>query len=93
MTTPALHGSCLASLLLEPQMTPFALAMKGVLGVQSVGLRPQCMAGLAFLHRLAFTPDIAPSLILVVALGAGHPAGFMQLVAEDHRRLATGAWT
>ncbi len=53
-------------------MAPFALAMRGVLNIQAAGLRPQTMAGLALCHRLAFLPDGAPSLVVVMALGAGH---------------------
>jgi hypothetical protein len=90
MTTPALYGSCRPSLLLKPQMTPFALAMKGIPGVQAACLRPQTMAGLALLHRLPLAPDVAPPPIVVMALGAVNPPGFMQPVAELHRWFAAG---
>jgi hypothetical protein len=86
MTTTALCGSSRPSLLLKPQMAPFTLAMKGILGVHAACLWPQAVAGLALLHRLPFVPDIAPPPIVVMALGAAYPPGFMELVAELHRR-------
>ena len=76
--------------MLKPQMAPFTLAMKGILGVQAAGLRPQAVSGLAFLHRLPFVPDVALPPIVVMALGAAHPPGFMELVAELNRRLTAG---
>jgi len=91
MTTPALYGPCRPSLLLKPQMAPFTLAVKGILGVQAACLRRQAVAGLALLHRLPFVPDVAPPLIVVMALGAAYPPGFMELVAELHRRFPTGS--
>jgi hypothetical protein len=87
MTTLALYGACLPSLLPQPQMAPFTLAMIGVLHIQAAGLRPQTVADLALCNRLPFTPDVAPSLVVVVALGAGHAPGFVHPVAELHRRL------
>ena len=61
--------------------------MKGILGVQAAGLRRQAVAGLALLHRLPLAPDVAPALIVVMALGAAHSPGFMHLMAELDRRL------
>jgi hypothetical protein len=87
MTTLALYGACLPSLLPQPQMAPFTLAMMGVLHIQAAGLRPQTVAGLALCHRLPFTPDVALSLVVVMALGAGHAPGFVHPVAELHRGL------
>lgn len=90
MTTPALYGASRPSLLLEPQMAPFTLAMEGILQVRAAGLGPQAVAGLAWLHRLALVPDVAPPLILVMALGAGHPPDIVQPMAERHRGLSAG---
>ena len=90
MTILALYGACLTSLLPQPQMAPFALAMIGVLQVQAAGLRPQTVAGLALCHRLPFTPDVALSLVVVMALVARHSTGFVPPVAEFHRRLLSG---
>ena len=90
MTIPALYGACLPSLLPQPQMTPFTLAMISVLHIQAAGLRSLTVAGLALCHRLAFLPDVAPALEVVMALGAGHTPGFVHPVAEFHRRLTAG---
>jgi len=87
MTIPALYRACLPSLLPQPQVAPLALPMQGVFRIQAAGLRPQTMANLALRHRLPFTPDIALSLVIVVALGAGYAPGFVHPVAELHRRL------
>jgi hypothetical protein len=91
MTTPAGYGSCQPTPLLELQMAPFTLAMKGILQVRGPGLSPESVAGPAWLHRLALVPNIAPVPIVVVALGAGHPASFMDLVTELHRGLTVAA--
>jgi len=90
MTSLALYGACLPSLLPQPQMAPFTLAMISVLHIQAAGLRPQTVAGLALCHRLPFMPDVAPALVVVMALGAGHTPGFVHPVAELHRRLRPG---
>ena len=90
MTSLALYGACLPSLLPQAQMAPFTLAMISVLHVQAAGLRPQTVAGLALCHRLPFMPDVAPALVVVMALSAGHPPGFVHPVAELHRRLTAG---
>jgi hypothetical protein len=68
-------------------MAPFTLAMIGVFHIQAAGFRPQTVASLALFHRLPFTPEVAPSLVVVMALGAGHSPGFVHAVAELHRRL------
>lgn len=91
MTTPAGYGSCQPTPFLELQMAPFTLALKGILQGRGPGLGPEAVAGLAFLHRLPLVPSIAPTPIVVVALGAGHPAGFMDLVTELHRGLTVAA--
>jgi hypothetical protein len=90
MATLAFYGSGLLSLLPHPQMASFTLAMEGILQVRAAGLRPQAMTGLALFHRLPFMPDIAPPLIVVMALGACHPPGLVDPVAELHRRLPPG---
>jgi hypothetical protein len=90
MATLAFYGPSLLSLLPHPQMTPFTLAMIGILQVRAAGFRPQAMAGLAFFHRLPFMPDITPPLIFMMALGACHPPGLVDPVAEHHRRLPPG---
>ena len=87
MTSLALYGACLPPLLPQSQMAPFTLPMIGVLPIQAAGLRPQTVTGLALFHRLPFLPDVAPSLVVVMALGAGHSPGFVYPVAELHRRL------
>ncbi len=91
MTTAALYRTGRPSLLLKPQMAPLTLAMEGSLQVQAASLGPQAVAGLALLHRLALAPDVALPLIFVMALGAGHPPGLVQPVAEWNRRLTAGA--
>ena len=90
MTSLALYGACLPSLLPQPQMAAFTLAMISVLHIQAAGLRSQAVAGLALCHRLAFMPDVAPALVIVMALGAGHTLGLVHPVAELHRRLTPG---
>jgi hypothetical protein len=90
MTTLAFYGARLPPLLPQPQMAPFALAMQGVLGVQTASLRPQTVAGRAFFHRLPFMPNVALPLILVMTLGAGHLPGFVYAVAELNRWLTPG---
>jgi hypothetical protein len=90
MTSLTLYGAGPPSLLPQPQMAAFTLAMIGVLHVRAAALRPQTVAGLALGHRLAFTPDVAPALVVMMALGAGHPPGFVDPVAELHRRLTPG---
>jgi hypothetical protein len=77
MTSLTLYGACLPSLLPQPQMAPFTLAMIGVLQIEAARLRPQPVAGLAFGHRHPFLPDVAPALVVVMALSAGHPPDFM----------------
>jgi hypothetical protein len=87
MTTPALCRSSRPSLLLKPQMTPFTLAMKGILGVHAACHRRQAVAGLAFLDRLTLAPDVAPPPIVVMALGAAYSPSFVQLMVELNRQL------
>jgi hypothetical protein len=87
MTTLALDGASRTSLLPQAQMAAFTLAMISVLRIQAAGFRPQTVASLALFHRLPFMPDVALSLVLVMALGAGHLPGVMHPVAELHRRL------
>ena len=90
MTALAGYGTRLPSLLPQPQMAPFTLAMISVLQIQAASLRPQAVAGLAFCHRLPFMPDVAPALVVVMALGAGHTPGLVDPVAEFHRRFTAG---
>jgi hypothetical protein len=90
MAILALYGAGLPSLLPQPQMAAFTLAMISVLHIRAAGLRMQTVAGLALCHRLAFMPDVAPALVFVMTLGTGHPPGFMHPVAELHRRLTPG---
>jgi hypothetical protein len=87
MTTLALYGACLPSLLPQPQMAALTLPMIGVFYIQAAGLRPQTVAGLAFSHRLPFTPDVTLALVVVMALGAGHSPVIVYPVAELYRRL------
>jgi len=91
MTTLALYRSRLPSLLSPLKMASLALAMIGILQVRAAGLGPQLMAGLALFYRLAFTPDVAPPLILMMALGARYLPGFVEPVAELYRRLPPGS--
>ena len=90
MTSLTVYGACLPSLLPQPQMAAFTLAMIRVFQIQAAGLRPQTVAGLALCHRLPFLPDVAPALVVVMALGAGYPPVFVDPVAELHRRLTLG---
>jgi hypothetical protein len=87
MTALALYRAGRPSLLPQAQVAPLALAMIGVLHIQAPGLRSQTMAGLALRDRLPFMPDIALSLVIVMALGAGYSPGFVPPVIELHRRL------
>ena len=90
MTSLTVYGASLPSLLPQPQMTPFTLAMISVLRLEAAGFRPQTVTGLALGHRLPFMPDVAPALVIVMALSAGHTPSFVHPVAELHRRLAPG---
>jgi hypothetical protein len=90
MTPLALYGACLPSLLPQPQMAPFTLAMISVLHIQAAGLRSQTVAALALCHRLPFMPEVAPAPIVMMALRTAHTLGFMHPVAELHRRLTPG---
>jgi hypothetical protein len=91
MTILAFYGSRLSSLLLPPQMASFTLAMKGIFQVRAAGRRPHAVTAPAFLHRQPLTPDVALPLIVVMALAAGHPMGFMRPVTELHRRFPSTA--
>jgi hypothetical protein len=90
MTILTLYGASLPSLLSQAQMAAFTLAMICVFHVQAAGLRLQTVAGLALGHRLPFLPDVAPALVVVMALGAGYPPVFVDPVAELHRRFTLG---
>jgi hypothetical protein len=68
-------------------MAAFALAVIGVFHIQPANRRSETVAGLALFHRLPFPPEVAFPLVVVMALGAGYLPGFVDPVAEPHRRL------
>jgi hypothetical protein len=83
----ALNWSCLLPDFSFGQVTALALAVKSFLYVDKAPFGEQLMAFLALWRRLPFPPDIAPLLIIVVALFASYGRFGVTLMAEPHRGL------
>ncbi len=94
MAILAIYGPCPLPLLFKLQVAALALAVKGVLQVETPGLPPGAVAVPAGSDRLPLPPGIAPALVLVMAADAGHAGSFMPGMAKGYRRLlpGTGYW-
>jgi hypothetical protein len=87
MATLTFDGSRGLPHLSAGQVTAFALAVKGLLGVQDICFGGEIVAGLALFHRLTFPPEVATLLVIVVTLFAGDTGLGVAAMAELDRRL------
>lgn len=80
----AVNGPGPAPLLPQFQVAVLALQVQGAFKVRLSSFGEKTVAFGAALHRLALSPDVAPGLIDMMALGAGNSRFFVKAVAEAH---------